>query len=104
MIRFAGVLIVPAVPAILISRGISGLSYSFYVVALTVFIRDHSRAGRVTMMLAVFTVTLPSLINIIGGPAGGWMFDQFGAYWLYAISAVGTVLAWLAIQWGSRQK
>jgi PPP family 3-phenylpropionic acid transporter len=101
VIRFIGVLIVPSVPAILISRGISGLSYSFYVVALTVFIRDHSRVGRVTMMLAVLTVTLPSFINMLAGPAGGWFFDQFGAYWLYAISAVGTVLAWIAMQWGS---
>jgi PPP family 3-phenylpropionic acid transporter len=104
VIRFIAVLLIPAVPTILFSRAIGGVSYSFYVVALTVFIREHSRLGRVATMLAVFTVTLPSLINIIGGPAGGWAFDQFGAYWLYAISAVGTVLAWLAMQWGSRYK
>ncbi len=104
VIRFAGVLLFPSVAAILVSRGISGFSYSFYVVALTVFIRDHSRAGRVTIMLAVLTVTLPSLIGMIGGPAGGWFFDQFGAYWLYAIAGAGTIGAWLVLQWANRQK
>src|SRR5512135_3303308 len=103
VIRFIGVLVIPAVPTILISRAISGVSYSFYVVALTVFIRDHSRAGRVATMLAVFTVTLPSLISMIGGPAGGWLFDRFGAYWLYAISAMGTVAAWLVMRWSNDQ-
>jgi PPP family 3-phenylpropionic acid transporter len=101
VIRFIAVLLIPAVPTILFSRAVGGISFSFYVVALTLFIRDHSPLGHVATMLAIFTVTLPSLINIIGGPAGGWAFDQFGAYWLYAISAIGTILAWLAMRWGS---
>src|SRR5512136_1502874 len=72
--------------------------YFFYVVALVAFIGEHAPDRRVTTTMALFTVTLPSLIRILAAPVGGAAFDAFGAYWLYAIAIGGTLAAWIVMK------
>ena len=88
------VVIAPAVPVILFSHVIAGVAYSFFAVASVLFIGEVSPRGQVTTMMAIFTVTLPALIRMISGPVGGWIFDARGAYVLYLIAAIGSVLGW----------
>ena len=102
--RWLAVLVAPTVPMILVGRLISGLSYSFYVVSLVEFCAVYAPQRYVTMALALFTVTLPSFIRVIAAPAGGWAYDAFGAYWLYAIAAAGTALGWLIMKVRVRAK
>jgi MFS family permease len=57
---------------------------------------DESETGTV---LALYTVTLTSLVNILAAPVSGAIFDVIGARWLYALSAsgyaIGAACVWL---------
>jgi len=53
------VVIAPTIPVILFSHVIDGVAYSFFAVALVLFIGEVAPDRQVTMMMAVFTVTLP---------------------------------------------
>jgi MFS family permease len=97
-VRLSGVFIAPSVPMILISHAIDGVAYSFYAVALVEFIGEHAPDRQVTTTMAVFTVTLPSLIRMIAAPVSGSAFDAFGAHWLYIIAAGGTIVAWMVMR------
>lgn len=88
----------PAVPAIFIRQAVAGMSFSFYSVAVVVFVSTHAPAQQSATALAFYAVTLRSLIQILGGPLNGLAFDAFGAYWLYAIGLGGNVLGWLALR------
>ncbi len=96
--RLCGVLLVPTVPTLLITRAIGGISFSWYVVAVLGFIYESVPEQRVTTTLAVFNVTLPAIINMVAAPTSGFIFDQVGGYWLYALGAIGAAIAWLVMK------
>ena len=87
-------------------RAMGGVSFSFYTVALVKFISQQSEAagaGQMTgTLLALYTVTLTSLIGIIASPLAGFLFDHLGARGLYPIAALGYLLGWL-ILWLTRR-
>jgi PPP family 3-phenylpropionic acid transporter len=92
------IFVVPTFPTILLVRFLFGLPFSFYTVALIQAIVQHSAEHEKHTALALLTVTLPSLMGIIGAPIAGAAFDHLGARWLYAIYAGGYVLAWLVLR------
>ncbi len=92
------VFVVPTFPTILLVRFLFGLPFSLYTVALIQAIVKYSAEHEKHTLLALLTVTLPSLMGIVGAPIAGAAFDHFGARWLYAIYAVGYVLAWLVLR------
>jgi MFS transporter, PPP family, 3-phenylpropionic acid transporter len=92
------VVIEPTIPVILFSHVIDGVAYSFYAVALVMFIGEVAPDRQVTTMMAVFTVTLPALIRMASAPVGGWVFDVRGAYALYVIGVIGSALGWLIMK------
>jgi MFS transporter, PPP family, 3-phenylpropionic acid transporter len=90
----AAVFIFPSIPTIIVTRAIGGLAFSLYTVALVRFIADQTVPEETATTLAVFTVTLVSLIGIVGNPLAGAFFDHLGARWLYPIAVLGYVAAW----------
>jgi len=62
------------------------------------FIGEVAPDRQVTMMMAIFTVTLPALIRMVSAPVGGWVFDVRGAYALYVIGLIGSALGWLIMK------
>ncbi len=92
------VVIAPTIPVILFSHVIDGVAYSFFAVALVLFIGEVAPDRQVTMMMAVFTVTLPALIRMVSAPVGGWVFDVRGAYTLYVIGVIGSALGWMIMK------
>jgi hypothetical protein len=81
-----------------ISNVIDDVAYSFFAVALVLFIGEVAPERQVTMMMAVFTVTLPALIRMVSAPVGGWMFDVRSVYALYVIGVIGSVVGWLIMK------
>jgi PPP family 3-phenylpropionic acid transporter len=92
------VVIAPTVPVILFSHVIDGVAYSFFAVASVLFIAEVAPQRQVTTMMAIFTVTLPSIVRIISGPVSGWVFDTRGAYALYVIGVIGSAVGWLIMK------
>jgi len=85
------VVIFPQVWAILATRAIFGVAYSLFVIALVKYVTEHAPVAQTATMLALFTVTLSALIQILAAPLAGIVFDAFGAYWLYALAVVGNL-------------
>ena len=100
------IFLLPGVSTIMLVRAMGGVSFSFYTVALVKFISQQSEAagaGQMTgTLLALYTVTLTSLIGIIASPLAGFLFDHLGARGLYPIAALGYLLGWL-ILWLTRR-
>jgi len=92
------VLVWPTVPALMLSTGIGGVSYSFETIALVVFTTERAPAEYSATALALYTVTLRELIGVAAGPLGGALFDAAGAYWLSALALVGTLIAWFILR------
>lgn len=89
--KFIFILLFPAVWSVLLARAMEGVGLSLYVIGLIRYISEHSDTAQRATMLALFTVTLASLISMVGALFGGVMFDAVGAYWLNAFALVGNV-------------
>ena len=92
------VLLAPSIQMIMATRALGGLSFSFYVIASTAFISEETQPHETGTVLALFSVTLAGLVNIISAPLAGAAYDAFGARWLYAIAVVGYVAGWVCLR------
>jgi PPP family 3-phenylpropionic acid transporter len=98
VVRLTGVLLVPSAPTLVLMRVVGGISFSWYVVAVFSFISEAAPDRQVTTTLALFNVTLASFIRMIAAPSSGFIFDLVGGYWLYALGAIGSLVAWLILK------
>jgi PPP family 3-phenylpropionic acid transporter len=98
VVRLTGVLLVPSVPTLVLMRVVGGFSFSWYVVAVFSFISEAAPERQVTTTLALFNVTLASFIRMIAAPISGFIFDLVGGYWLYALGAIGSLVAWTVMK------
>jgi MFS transporter, PPP family, 3-phenylpropionic acid transporter len=88
----------PSVATIIAERAIGGIAFSFYTVALVRFLSEQSTPGERGTVMALFTVTLASLIGIVATPLAGAAFDRIGTHWLYTIAMGGYFLGWLSLR------
>lgn len=96
-VRMLMITLMPTIPVILAMRVIEGFAFGFYAISLVVYIGRRAPSQQVGVVMALYTVTLAGLINIIAGPLGGLIYDWIGAYWLYAVALTGDVAAWLVL-------
>jgi len=93
------VLFFPSIAMIMITRFIGGVAFSLYTVSYIGLISSRTDPVETGTVLALYTVTLASLVNILAAPVSGAIFDVIGARWLYALStggyAIGAICVWL---------
>lgn len=87
----------PSMPAILFMRAASGLYYSFYAIASVAYTVENAPEGQGATILSLYYVTLAGIIALVTSPLNGLVFDKFGAYPLYIIATIGTLVAWVAL-------
>jgi MFS family permease len=94
------VFLLPFIATILIIRFVGGVAFSFYTIAFVNLISTQTDPSETGTVLALYTVTLGGLVNMIAAPVAGTIFDAIGAHWLYLLSAggylIGIVSLWLA--------
>ena len=94
------VFLLPFIATILIIRFVGGVAFSFYTIAFVNLISTQTDPAETGTVLALYTVTLGGLVNMIAAPVAGAIFDAIGAHWLYLLSAggylVGILSLWLA--------
>jgi PPP family 3-phenylpropionic acid transporter len=99
-VQRAAVLLLPYIGTIMIVRFIGGISFSFYTISYVGLISSRTRSTETGTVLALYTVTLSGLVNMIAAPISGSIFDAIGARWLYALAvigyAMGAFVLWLA--------
>jgi len=83
---------------LIVARVAGGFSFSWYVVGVFTFIREAAPENQLTTTLALFNVTLASFIRMIAAPISGFIFDQVGGYYLYALGVIGSLVAWLILR------
>ncbi len=86
------VLLLPFIPTIMIVRFIGGVAFSFYTISFVGLISSRTQSSETGTVLALYTVTIAGLVNIIAALIGGAIFDAVGARWLYAFSALGYMI------------
>jgi PPP family 3-phenylpropionic acid transporter len=95
----AAVLLLPYIATIMIVRFIGGISFSFYTISYVGLISSRTRSTETGTVLALYTVTLAGLVNMLAAPISGSIFDAIGARWLYALAvtgyALGALVLWL---------
>lgn len=93
------VFLLPFIPTILIIRFVGGVAFSFYTIAFVNLISTQTDPSETGTVLALYTVTIGGLVNMIAAPVAGTIFDAIGAHWLYLLSAggylIGIVSLWL---------
>jgi MFS family permease len=87
----------PSIASILIMRAASGFYYSFYAIASVAYTVENAPPGQAATILSLYYVTLAGIISLITAPLSGLVYDRFGAYPLYLVAAVGTLLTWAAL-------
>jgi PPP family 3-phenylpropionic acid transporter len=99
-VQRAAVLLLPYILTIMIVRFIGGISFSFYTISYVGLISSRTKAVETGTVLALYTVTLSGLVNMVAAPISGSIFDAIGARWLYALAvtgyALGEIVLWLA--------
>lgn len=95
------VLAIPSIATIMIVRFIGGIAFSFTTIASVFLISSRTRPNETGTILAIYTVTLAGLVNVLAAPVAGVIFDAIGARWLYAFSVFGYASGLLSL-WISR--
>ena len=93
------VLILPFISTIMVIRFVGGVAFSFYTISFIGLISSRTQTTETGTILALFSVTIAGLVNIIASPVSGAIFDLIGARWLYALSASGYLIGVLCLWW-----
>jgi PPP family 3-phenylpropionic acid transporter len=95
----AAVLVLPSIATVMVVRFIGGVSFSFLTIASVFLISSRTDPSETGTVLAIYTVTLAGLVNMLAAPVSGAVFDVIGARWLYALAsggyAIGLLSLWL---------
>jgi MFS family permease len=81
----------------MIVRFIGGVSFSFYTISYVGLIASRTKASETGIVLALYSVTLAGLVNMLAAPISGSIFDAIGARWLYALAVTGYTLGALIL-------
>ncbi len=99
LLQRSAVLFFPSIATIMIVRFIGGLAFSFLTIGAVFLISSRTDSNQTGTVLAIYTVTLSGLVNVLAAPISGAIFDAIGARWLYAFSvtgyAIGLFSLWL---------
>lgn len=93
----AAVLVLPSIATIMVVRFIGGVAFSFYTISFIGLISSRTQSHETGTVLALFTVTLAGLVNIVAAPVAGALYDSIGARWLYAFSVSGYAIALISL-------
>jgi MFS transporter, PPP family, 3-phenylpropionic acid transporter len=93
------VLIFPYIAIIMLVRFIGGIAFSFYTICFIGLVTSRTSSREAGTILALFSVTITGLVNIVAAPVSGAVFDVVGARWLYALSAAGYAIGLLCLWW-----
>jgi len=86
------VLLFPSVTTVILMRALGGIAFSLLTIGQVVFMNMTLHSEKAGTALVIFTITIPTLINILLTPLFGSIYDNLGAGWLYLISMSGYLL------------
>ncbi len=97
------VLAFPAILTIMAMRFLTGVCFSLYTVCFVGLISERTASEETGTVLALYSITIAGLVNIVASPISGALFDAFGGRWLYAFAMVGYAAAFSSL-WFTRPR
>jgi PPP family 3-phenylpropionic acid transporter len=90
---FSIIVIHPSIPSFFIFRFVNAIGFSLYAVSCTYFVVERAPGQQIATILALFSVTISSIVSMIASPISGKLFDLVGPYWLYVNAMIGYCIA-----------
>jgi len=103
LLQRGAVLLFTSIATIMIVRFIGGVAFSFITIGAVFLISSRTNPNETGTVLAIYTVTLGGLVNVLAAPVFGAVFDAVGARWLYAFAVTGYAAGLLSL-WITRPK
>ncbi|HSB02839.1 MAG TPA: MFS transporter, partial [Anaerolineales bacterium] len=97
LLQRVAVLLLPSIVTIMIVRFVGGIAFSFITIAAVFLISSRTNPNETGTVLAIYTVTLNGLVNVLAAPVSGAIFDAIGARWLYAFAVTGYAIGLLSL-------
>jgi MFS transporter, PPP family, 3-phenylpropionic acid transporter len=91
------IVIHPSITTFFVYRFVNAIAFSMNAVSCTYFVVERAPAKQIATILALFSVTISSIISMIASPISGKLFDLVGPYWLYVNALVGYCIAVLIV-------
>lgn len=86
------IVLLPIVEMFLVSAVLNGIAFSFFNVALIIFVNEKAPFAQTATVLALLSSTLRGGIQVISSIFSGLVYDHFGAYWLYVFGLGGCLV------------
>lgn len=90
--------VIPSAAWYIPARIIVSASYSFYIVGLVSTVSRRLTMAESGTGIAFFTVTLPAVADLLGGPVSGWSYDLAGGRAVHIVAAILGALSWLVMR------
>ena len=95
---FLPVILFPSIPSFFALRIMASIALSLNVPSYYNYLVESAPEGQGGTVISLFDVTLRSGVSLVAAPLAGFLFDLFGAYWLYPIGLGGCLAAWFILQ------
>ena len=95
---FLPVVLIPSIPSFFVLRIMASIALSLNVPSYYNYLVESAPEGQGGTVISLFDVTLRSGVSLVAAPLAGFVFDLFGAYWLYPIGLGGCLVAWFILQ------
>jgi PPP family 3-phenylpropionic acid transporter len=90
--------IIPFAPLIILVMILNSAGYTLFAVGMIGAVTRYVRPEHSGEALGLYSVTLRSMAELIGGPLGGWGYDLATGRGLFAMSAGISLLAWALLR------
>jgi PPP family 3-phenylpropionic acid transporter len=95
---FLPVVLIPSIPSFFALRIMASIALGFNAPSYYNYLVESAPEGQGGTVVSLFDVTLRSGVSLVAAPLAGFLFDLFGAYWLYPIGFCGCLVAWSILQ------
>jgi PPP family 3-phenylpropionic acid transporter len=90
--------VVPSAAWFAPARIITSAAFSFYIVGLVGTVSRRVRVEESGTAIGFFTITLPSLADLAGGPLSGWSYDLGTGRLVHAVAAIFSTASWMIVR------
>jgi PPP family 3-phenylpropionic acid transporter len=101
---FLPVVLIPSIPSFFVLLIMASIALSLNVPSYYSYLVESAPEGQGGTVVSLFDVTLRSGVSLVAAPLAGFVFDLFGAYWLYPIGLGGCLVAWSILRGMARSR
>jgi PPP family 3-phenylpropionic acid transporter len=91
--RMILVLLIPIAPVVIASKVLGGVQFAFVLVGTVGVLTERWISGPIGTVLALVTVSIPQVVQLVAFPVSGFLFERYGGAFLYTVGAGASAVA-----------